>query len=177
MEIITFDQLLLKTAFCCMASDGDIDKREIALIQSMCEKSPLFKDFNLQEEINNLVIKLNTRGKEFISDYFSLLKKAVLNEEEELILIDFAIKTIHADEIIEYSEIKFFKVIRHNLKISDDMILKTYPEIEQFLEQDIVTESYLEKIANQYLDTAEMPQFELISLLDISSLNNLVKDE
>ena len=53
-----------------MASDGNIDKREIALIKSMCEKSPLFKDFNFQEEINSLVSKINTRGKEFISYYF-----------------------------------------------------------------------------------------------------------
>ena len=29
MDTITFDKLLLKTAFCCMASDGNIDKREI----------------------------------------------------------------------------------------------------------------------------------------------------
>ncbi|SEB08913.1 hypothetical protein SAMN05660909_05354 [Chitinophaga terrae (ex Kim and Jung 2007)] len=29
MDIITFDKLLLKTAFCCMASDGNIDKREL----------------------------------------------------------------------------------------------------------------------------------------------------
>ena len=53
METISFDQLLLKTAFCCMASDGKIDQREIAFIKSMCEKSPLFKDFNFQEEMNS----------------------------------------------------------------------------------------------------------------------------
>jgi hypothetical protein len=40
----------------------------------MCENSPLFKDFNFQEEINSLVNKINTRGKEFISYYFDLLK-------------------------------------------------------------------------------------------------------
>jgi uncharacterized membrane protein YebE (DUF533 family) len=38
MDTISFDKLLLKTAFCCMASDGNIDNREIALIKSMCEK-------------------------------------------------------------------------------------------------------------------------------------------
>ena len=74
METISFDKLLLKTAFCCMASDGNIDKREIALIKTMCSNSPLFKDFNFQEEINSLVNKINTRGKEFISYYFDLLK-------------------------------------------------------------------------------------------------------
>ena len=176
METISFDKLLIKTAFCCMASDGNIDKREIALIKSMCEKSPLFKDFNFQEEINSLVNKINTRGKEFISYYFDLLGKSTLTEQEELTLIDFAIQTIKADEQIEYSEIKFFKNIRHRLKVSDDSILAVFPDIEQFLEEDIVTESFLDKITNQYLEAAQLPQFELISI-DTSSLDDLKKDE
>ncbi|HRH54175.1 MAG TPA: hypothetical protein PLN38_12685 [Chitinophagales bacterium] len=176
MDTITFDKLLLKTVFCCMASDGNIDKREIALIKSMCEKSPLFKDFNFQEEINSLVSKINTRGKEFFSYYFDLLEKSTLTEQEELTLIDFAIQTIKADEQIEYSEIKFFKNIRHRLKVSDDNILAVFPDIEQFLEEDIVTESFLDKITNQYLEAAELPQFELINL-DTSSLDDLKKDE
>ena len=176
MESISFDKLLLKTAFCCMASDGNIDKREIALIKSMCEKSLLFKDFNFQEEINSLVSKIDTRGKEFTAYYFDLLGKSTLTEQEELTLIDFAIQTIKADEQIEYSEIKFFKNIRHRLKVSDDNILAVFPEIEQFLEEDIVTESFLDKITNQYLEAAELPQFELISI-DTSSLDDLKKDE
>lgn len=177
MDTISFDKLLLKTAFCCMASDGNIDQREIVLIKSMCENSPLFKEFNFYEEINILVNKLNTRGKEFISYYFDLLKHTTLIEQEELTLIEFAINTIKADEQIDYSEIKFFKVIRHNLKISDEKILKVFPEIEQFLEEDIITESYLEKITNHYLDIAQLPQFELISTFAPGFLDNLAKDE
>jgi uncharacterized tellurite resistance protein B-like protein len=172
METISFDKLLLKSAFCCMASDGHIDNREIALIKTMCENSPLFKDFNFQEEINFLVNKINTKGTEFISYYFDLLDKSALTEKEELILIDFAIQTIKADEQIEYSEIKFFKNIRHRLKISDKNILAVFPDIEQFLEEDIVTESFLNKITSQYLEAAELPQFDLISL-DTSSLEDL----
>ena len=164
MDTISFDKLLLKSAFCCMASDGHIDNREIALIKSMCEKSPLFKDFNFQEEINTLVSMINTRGKEFISYYFDLLDKSILTEKEELTLIDFAIQTIKADEQIEYSEIKFFKNIRHRLKISNEDILAVFPDIEQFLEEDIVTESFLSKITSQYLEAIQLPNFELISI-------------
>ena len=164
MEHISFDKLLLKTAFCCMASDGNIDNREITLIKSMCEKSSLFNNFDFQSEINKLVTKININGKEFISYYFDLLKANSLTEQEELTLIDFAIQTIKADEVIEYSEIKFFKNIRHRLKISDENILAVYPDIEQFLEDDIITESFLEKITTQYLDLAELPTFEHINL-------------
>ena len=176
MDTISFDKLLLKSAFCCMASDGNIDNREIALIKKMCENSPLFKDFNFEEEINTLVNKINTRGKEFIYYYFELLSKSNLTEKEELTLIDFAIQTIMADDKIDYSEIKFFKNIRHRLKISDENIIAVFPDIEQFLEKDIITESFLDKITNQYLEAAELPQFELISI-DTSSLNDLKKDE
>jgi uncharacterized tellurite resistance protein B-like protein len=176
METISFDKLLLRTAFCCMASDGNIDKREIALIKAMCDNSPLFTNFNFEEEINNLLTKLNSKGKEFISYYFDLLKHSTLSEQDELTIIDFAINTIKADDQIEYSEIKFFKVIRHNLKISDEKILIVYPDLEQFLEQDIITESYLEKITNQYFETAELPQFELIHSFDKGSIDNFNKE-
>lgn len=164
MDTLTFDKLLLKTAFCCMASDGKIDKREIALIKSLCEKSSLFEKIDFQNEINQLVNKINASGKTFIQYYFNLLKQTQLSEEEELTLIDFAIQTIIADEHVEYSEIKFFKNIRHRLEVSDEKILEHFPEIEQYLEQDIITESFLDKISSQYFEATELPQFDLITL-------------
>ena len=168
MDTITFDKLLLKTAFCCMAADGNIDNREISLIRSMCEKSPLFNNFDFQEQINLLLDKRNSGGKSFIQYYFDLLKQAQLNEQEELTLIDFAIQTINADEQIEYSEIKFFKNIRHRLKVSDEKILSHFPDIEQYIEDDIITDRFLDKITSQYFEISELPHFELISVSDNS---------
>jgi uncharacterized tellurite resistance protein B-like protein len=168
MGIITLDKLLLKTAFCCMAVDGNIDNREISIIKSLCGKSPLFDNFNFQEEINLLVGKLNKGGKTFVQYYFDLLKEAKLTEQEELTLIDFAIQTINADEQIQYSEIKFFKNIRHRLNVSDEKILARFPDIELYLEDDIITDGYLEKITNQFFEISELPQFDLISIADSS---------
>jgi uncharacterized tellurite resistance protein B-like protein len=176
MDTITFDKLLLKTAFCCMASDGHLDKREVELIKSMCMQSPLFVDFNFEDEINSLVTKLNSGGDDFIRYYFSLLKDANLSEEEELSLIDFAINTIKADEQIEYSEIKFFKVIRAKLKVSNEKILAKFPDIELFLEEDIITESYIERIKHQYFETVKFPQFEFIQLRDTDPGSNEPKE-
>ena len=164
METISFEKLLLETAFCCMASDGKIDNKEIAVINSLCEKNPVLKDINFQEEINILISKLNTRGKEFISYYFNLLKNSSLTEEEEIVLIDFAFKTIKADEQIEYSEIKFFKVIRKSLKVSDQKILERFPDIEEYLEEDINTESMLDKLTSNFLNSLELPVFNLINI-------------
>lgn len=162
METITFDKLLLKTAFCCMASDGNIDKREVALIKKMCKQSPLFIDFDFAKEINILLAKINERGSEFIQYYFELLNNINLSEQEELTLIDFAIKTINADDIIEYSEVKFFKAIRKCLNVSDENILAIYPNLDTYLEEDIDTESKLDKLVNNYLNSIELPQFENI---------------
>jgi uncharacterized tellurite resistance protein B-like protein len=180
MDTITFDKLLLQTAFCCMASDGHIDTKEITMVNSLCEKSPFFENFNFQNEINELVVKINANSKEFIKNYFDILKTSELSEKEELAIVDFAIQTIYADDQVEYSEIKFFKNIRHRLKISDEAILSVYetvyPDIEMFLEQDIITETFLEKITSQYLDSAELPQFNFINIIS-NSPSELKKDD
>jgi uncharacterized tellurite resistance protein B-like protein len=163
MDTLTFDKLLLQTAFSCMASDGNIDKSEISTIKSLCENTILFKDIDIEKEINAYVVKLNDTGKDFILQYFNSLKNSLLTEEQELLIIDFAVKIIFADEILEYSEIKFFKIIRDSLLISNEKILNIYPDIEQLLEKDIITESYHAKIINQYFNTIELPKFDPIS--------------
>ncbi|MDR2970152.1 MAG: TerB family tellurite resistance protein [Tannerellaceae bacterium] len=166
MNVTEFDKLLLKTAFCCMASDGDIDRREIEMIQSLCRESELFKELDFQEVFNQLVDEINRNGKQFIQDYFDLLGKSDLTEKEELMLIELAIKTIYADEQVEYSEIKFFKNIRYRLRIDDERIVEVFaevfPDIEMFLEKDIITGSILDKITKEYLDIAELPLFDFI---------------
>lgn len=163
MKTISFDKLLLRTAFCCMATDGNIDRREIAVIESLCKISPYFDKFDFQSELNQLITDINTSGKAFIKNYFDLLSGAQLSEQDELTLIEFTIQTINADEQVEYSEIKFFKNIRHRLKISDEKILGNFPEIEEFLEDDLITGSFLDKITYQYFEATELPQFEAIT--------------
>ena len=79
-------------------------------------------------------------------------------------MVDFAFNTIKADDQIEYSEIKLFKVIRKSLKVTDQKILERFPEIEEYLEEDINTESLLEKYTNSYLDSFELPVFDLIDI-------------
>lgn len=161
MDKITFDEILLKTAFCCMASDGNIDKREIEMIQSLCENSEQFENFNFQQAINDLVQKINLDGHNFIKDYLNILQNSKLTEKEEILLLDFAIKTIQADDEIEYSEIKFFKAIRHRLTVSDETILAFHPGIEDYLEEDIIAPS-LDKLTDHFFETLNLNNFEEI---------------
>ena len=102
MDHITFDKLLLKTAFCCMASDGHIDDREVAVIQSMCQNSPLFEDLDFLKEINILVDKINAGGKKYIMYYLDRLKTASLTEEEELTLHRYSNKSAALRAACEY---------------------------------------------------------------------------
>jgi uncharacterized membrane protein YebE (DUF533 family) len=42
MAQIAFNELLLQTAFSCMASDGDIDQSEVQLIKALEQGEKLF---------------------------------------------------------------------------------------------------------------------------------------
>ncbi len=164
MDRIEFEKLLLKTAFCCLASDGNIDKREIDLIKVVFSEYEQYQGVNFDDKINSFIKIYNEKGKDFFTFYFDILKEESFTFEEELEIIDIAIRTIQADELVEYSEIKFFKIIRHNLKSTDEQILEKFPDIELFLEEDIVTESPLDKITKQYFESVDLLKFEHLKI-------------
>ena len=173
METLQFDKLLLKTAFSCMACDGDIDKREIKLIKRLHKEKKTFGDLDVNTEMDNLLIAINKDGHQFMRDYFDELTTSNLTESNELNLIEVAIDTIKADEKVEYSEIKFFKVIRSKLKIDNELILEKHPDFEDYLEQDIITDSYLARLQDDFFDTHISNEFELISEIDDDILDSL----
>jgi uncharacterized tellurite resistance protein B-like protein len=179
MEQIIFDKLLLKTAFSCMACDGDIDKREIVLIKTMHQNKKIFGDIDINLELDNLLLEINRDGHQFLKSFFSELTSSSLSEQNELKLIEVAIETIKADEKIEYSEVKFFKVIRSNLKITNESILERHPDFEEYLQQDIISESYLRKLQEDFFDTQTLTKFELISKVNVDLLKNsdLLKED
>lgn len=166
MENIDFNNLLLKTAFSCMACDGSIDKREVLLIKKLHNEKKIFGDIEIDQKLEDLLLAINSEGIKFLRDCFTELSSSLLSTEQELQVIEVAIDTISADEKIEYSEIKFFKVIRSKLRISNDSILMKRPEFEEYLEEDIISESYLSKLQNDFFDSQSIPVFELNSLLD-----------
>lgn len=179
MEQISFNKLLLKTAFSCMACDGDIDKREVVLIKTMHQQKKIFGEIDINQELGNLLLEINRDGHKFLRSYFNELTSSELTEQNELKLIEAAIDTIKADDKVEYSEIKYFKVIRSKLKIDNEPILTIHPDFEEYLEQDIISESYLARLQDDFFDTQSLPEFELISSIDDDTLKNLMehKDE
>jgi uncharacterized tellurite resistance protein B-like protein len=173
METLHFNKLLLKTAFSCMACDGDIDKREVKLIKQLQKENKTFGEIDLNSELDVLLLAINNDGQLFLRSYFNELTSSELSEANELKLIEVAIATIKADDIIEYSEIKFFKVIRSKLKIDNEPILEKHPDFEDYLEQDIISDSYLSRLQDDFFDTHVSNKFELISKIDDDILDSL----
>lgn len=155
------NELLLRTAFACMSCDGDIASEEVELIKRLDREKRLFGDVDIDKELDELVKEINLKGKGFLKQYLISLAEESLTEEQELQVADVAVQTIRIDNRIEYSEIKFFKVLRSNLKIvSDETLLDKIDGIdENYLAQDIQA-GYLQ-MYDDYFNTIELPKFEI----------------
>ena len=134
-------ELYLKTLFCCSACDGEIVPEEISLVKSLTEQNELFSDMNIEETLNKYVSEINTIGKIFLKSYLNEIQESNLDEQDQIKLLDLAIKMIEADNQILYYEVKFFKIIRACLEVSDDAILKELPTAEDYLLPDICSEN------------------------------------
>ena len=134
---MTKQELYIKTIFCCIACDGDIADKEIAMVKDLSSKSSLLAGLDIENTLNTYISEINSIGASFLKKYLNELTNIELTKEEELLIVDLAIRTIKADDKIEYSEVKFLKKIRSKLTLSDENILKQHPDKEDFLLPDI----------------------------------------
>ena len=129
-------ELLLKTVFACMACDGDIAPEEIQLVRDLTNTSNLFHEIDVETVLNGYIDSINQNGVNFLRQYLNDITESELTIEDQLCLVDLAIRTIEADNIIKYSEVKFFKKIRVRLSLTDEEILLRHPDKEDFLLPD-----------------------------------------
>lgn len=134
---MNINELYIKTIFCCMACDGDIAKEEVELIKSITSKQAEFDGINIESTVNEYVALINANGSLFLKNYLQELESQQLSDEEQFVIVDYALQTIFADNKIEYSEVKFFRKIRNKLSLTDEQILAVHPDIEDFLLPDI----------------------------------------
>lgn len=148
-------ELYLKTAFACMACDGEIANEELELVKHFATSSTLFEGLEIEKQLNEYVAEINVQGLSFLAGYINSIVNAQLTEQQELDLAKIAIKMIEADKKIEYSEISFFKRIRNKLKVTDEKLLgifkdetlfEKFPEVgpEDFLLPDIMVNDDME---------------------------------
>ena len=136
--IMDKELFFLKTILCCSACDGEIAPEEIAAIKSIATNMDIFKTIDVERELNQMIESLNEKGAEFLMEYVDSICEMNLSEEEQLLVVKLAIDIIEADNEILYSEVKFFKRIRRNLSISDELILSKFSDKEDYLLPDII---------------------------------------
>lgn len=137
---MALNELYLRTAFCCMACDGEIADEEVALLNKLALTEQVFGDPDIQMSINNYIESINKLGKVFLEEYLEDVRNACLDDSSSLQLVKIAIDTIEADNQVEYSEVSFFKRIRKQLSIKDEVILEAMPDKEDYLLPDVETE-------------------------------------
>ena len=136
--IMDKELFFLKTILCCSACDGEIAPEEIAALKSIATNMGIFKTIDVEQELNQMIESLNEKGAEFLMEYVDSICEMNLSEEEQLLVVKLAIDIIEADNEILYSEVKFFKRIRRNLSISDELILSKFSDKEDYLLPDII---------------------------------------
>lgn len=76
------NELYLKTAFCCMACDGDIATEEIELIKEYVAAHPdLFADIDIEQTLNIYINAINRSGAHFLMAYIDELANDTLSEK------------------------------------------------------------------------------------------------
>lgn len=147
---MSINEIYLLTAFVCSACDGDIAVEELAYVKDQAKDTDIFGDLEVENLLNNYVQQINTEGITFINRFVCDLADSELTEEQQLKVIEIAIKMIEADGKIEYSEVKFFKKLRPALTISDEAILARMPEIEDFLLPDLIVREFEFELASDF---------------------------
>lgn len=142
-------ELYLKTLFCCSVCDGEIAPEEISLVKQLSLNNSAFDGLDVENILNSYVERINNQGSIFLKDYLNEVDNATLSDDEQVKLIELAIKMIEADNQILYSEVKFFKKIRNRMSVSDESILAKLPNSEDYLLPDIlVEEKDFEEVGN-----------------------------
>ena len=130
MEAINYKNILLNTAVCAIACDGDVDAREIDALKNIEKNSPYFSSQDLSETLEKSLDKCSLDAIKFQKSIFSDIKKAKLNLVQELTLMEISLRIIAADKIEEDSEREFIINLRKCLTISDLILFQRFGKIE-----------------------------------------------
>ena len=130
MEAINYKSILLNTAVCAIACDGDIDAREIDALKNIEKNSPYFSSQDLSETLEKSLKKCSLNVIKFQKSIFSDIKKAKLNLLQELTLMEISLRIIAADKIEEDSEREFIVSLRKCFNISDLILFQRFGKIE-----------------------------------------------
>lgn len=144
-----------------MTCDGDISADELALIKKMVADGVIECD-DVEARLEELLAAFNSRRNDFMKDYFAAVEAANPDKEAALKLLRIGVKTVLADEVVEYSEVKFFRAVRSHIhSVTDAEVLADNPEADDFWLEADVKSAGADYLENDYLSAINLPEFDL----------------
>ena len=136
MEKLNFKEILLRTAVCAIACDGDIDDREKQALYNIEKKSPYFSSEDLSSSLDKLIENCMSGFQSFKDELFKSLDEVELNIVEELTLLEISFRIIAADDIEQESEQEFIIHLRKHLKVENEIIRERFGMIEYLTKEE-----------------------------------------
>ncbi len=144
-----------------MACDQQIDAQEMAHIRQRAKEKGLFGGLDLETELRRLETELNATGYGFFKAFFAELGAAGLEKEQELMLLSASVDMVEANEEVEYAEVKFVKLIRAELKVSDVEILVANPAHNDYLKQDVGPINPKKQLMSEFFVQENFPTIQI----------------
>ena len=142
MEKLDYKEILLRTAVCAIACDGDIDDREKEALYNIEKASPYFSSEDLSSKLGKLIENCMSSFQSFKDELFKSLDEVELNIVEELTLLEISFRIIAADEIEQESEQEFVINLRKHLKVEDEMIRERFGVIDYLTKEESEFKSF-----------------------------------
>ena len=142
MEKSNFNEILLNTAVCAIACDGDIDDREKEALYTIEKDSPYFSSEDLSSTLDKLIEDCMSNLKSFKDKLFKSLDEVELNIVEELTLLEISFRIIAADEIEQESEQEFVINLRQHLKVESEIIRERFGVIDYLTKEESEFKSF-----------------------------------
>lgn len=142
MEKSNFKEILLRTAVCAIACDGDIDDREKEALYNIEKNSPYFYSDDLSSTLDKLIENCMSSFQSFKDELFKSLDEVELNIVEELTLLEISFRIIAADEIEQESEQEFVINLRQHLKVESEIIRERFGVIDYLTKEESEFKSF-----------------------------------
>ena len=142
MEKLNFKEILLRTAVCAIACDGDIDDREKEALYNIEKNSPYFSSEDLSASLDKLIENCTGGFQSFKDELFKSLDEVELNIVEELTLLEISFRIIAADEIEQKSEQEFVINLRQHLKVESEIIRERFGVVDYLTKEESEFKSF-----------------------------------
>ena len=162
METEDFKKLLFKTAFCVMACDGSIDKKEIQELKKIDSSTTYFSDIDLSDELDHLIDDLKNKNIKIVKNLFDSLRENKLTISQELLVLEITMRIINADNVIDENEVRFLKLIRSKLELGNEIIHERFGKIP-----------YLKNLNFENLEISQSDFIKEIEITDIKKWGDI----